>query len=485
MDSYCSKCGNQLIAGANFCSNCGNKINSIDGIEPQDEISSFSEEDSTNDYTDETEDFSEEDSTEDIADETEDVSEEDSTDDYTDETEDFSEEDSTEKYDDTEEDFSDSELTSDYADAIKAFSSEIFESEASDSTKENDDEEEEEEEDNDEDNEDDNEYSYANKPNTSLSSKNYNKESYDYSNVNEFGRNEEYDIEYIKQKISHDILENTIPKEEREEESEYEYEDEDREDSENIEFPIEEFLSLMVNCQAGSFLMGSPRENKELFTKNIAKDIEEYQHKVVLTQPFKISKYLITQNQFKSIMGFNPSKFKENGLNPVECVNWKEAREFCEKLTAKYSDYIPKGYKFDLPTEAQWEYACRAGTQTPLNNGKHIITEKFLDANLNEIAWYVKNTGSPKPVGQKRPNRWGIYDMLGNVWEWCLDWYAPYQRSGNIDPSGPEYGTHRIMRGGSWLSGAWYCRSAYRSYNGPAYRVNNLGFRIVLIKPKQ
>lgn len=229
----------------------------------------------------------------------------------------------------------------------------------------------------------------------------------------------------------------------------------------------------MATCSAGSFKMGSPLDEDARY-KN------EFQHKVTFTKPYQISKYEITQAQYLAIMGENPSYFKfEN--NPVENVSWEEAKSFCDKLNEKYKSKLPSGYRFDLPTEAQWEYACRAGTETQLNSGKNLTTRTGKCPNLEEVSWYYENSDKKThPVGMKKANAWGIYDMHGNVWEWVRDWYGKYSDEETIDPTGPEKSTKRVFRGASWGDYAMYHRSARRIIIDPYYRFIDLGFRIVL-----
>ncbi|MBR4330303.1 MAG: formylglycine-generating enzyme family protein, partial [Candidatus Riflebacteria bacterium] len=192
----------------------------------------------------------------------------------------------------------------------------------------------------------------------------------------------------------------------------------------------------MIKCPAGEFLMGSPKGE-------MGRDLKEIQHKVILSDSFMIGKYEVTQKQYKAVMGKNPSKFK-NDSQPVELVNWNDAKEFCEKLNTKFSSSIPSGFKFDLPTEAQWEYACRAGTNSAFNNGKELTTEYKCD-NLDEVGWYAKNSKFiTHQVGQKQPNSWGIYDMQGNVSEWCRDYDGSFVEGEAKDPLGPEKGTDRV-----------------------------------------
>ena len=230
----------------------------------------------------------------------------------------------------------------------------------------------------------------------------------------------------------------------------------------------------LVKCPAGTFYMGSPMTELGRF-KN------ETQHKVTLTRDFYIGKYPVTQALYKMIMNDNPSQFKGN-TNPVECVIWSKAIEFCEKLNLATEANRPAGYKFDLPTEAQWEYACRAGTETALNNGKNLTAFTGNCFNLDEVGWYNKNSfAKSHSVGMKNPNNWGIYDMLGNVWEWCKDWYTEYSVDDNVDPTGPQIGSLRVSRGGSWEDSPNSCRSAYRGSGRPIREFNSLGFRLALV----
>ncbi len=177
-----------------------------------------------------------------------------------------------------------------------------------------------------------------------------------------------------------------------------------------------------------------------------------------------IGKYEVTQAQYQAIMGTNPSCFRDPDL-PVERVNWHDAMTFCDNLTAieKAAGRLPEGYKYTLPSDGQWEYACRAGTTGDYNVD---------GVELSELAWYDANCGgTTHPVGQKKPNAWGIYDMHGGVWEWCLDWHPDCVGSG------------RVHRGGSWSNYARYCRSAVRDSYSPGNRSSSLGFRVVLAPP--
>jgi formylglycine-generating enzyme required for sulfatase activity len=147
--------------------------------------------------------------------------------------------------------------------------------------------------------------------------------------------------------------------------------------------------------------------------------------------------------------------------------------EFCRKLTERErsAGRLPEGYEYTLPTEAQWEYACRAGATGPYGG----------DGNLNDMGWYNQNSGNTThPVGKKLANAWGLYDMHGNVWEWCFDWYGNYSGGTVRDPTGPASGSARVFRGGCWFQDGVGCRSAFRSWHEPGYRLFNLGFRLAL-----
>ena len=241
----------------------------------------------------------------------------------------------------------------------------------------------------------------------------------------------------------------------------------------------------MVWIEPGTFIMGSPED--EIGRLDF---VGEDQHRVVISSGYWLGKYEVTQAQYKALMGENPSRFRDDN-NPVEQVSWNDAMSFCEKLTEieKIAGRLPEGYRYTLPTEAQWEYACRAGTITAFYNGTNIPTEEqkweVPCSNADPIAWYMHNSGyKTHPIGQKQPNGWGLYDMYGNVWEWCLDWYNSnyYTESPVTDPMGPSTGTYRCARGGSWDNGAYRCRSAAREYDRlPTYNQNgNVGFRVAL-----
>lgn len=229
---------------------------------------------------------------------------------------------------------------------------------------------------------------------------------------------------------------------------------------------VPELDIAMVPIEPGTFMMGSPADE-------LGRDNDELQHRVTLTQSYWLGEKEVTQGQWQALMGSNPSRFTNMGRNsPVEPVSWNDAMEYCRKLTEREgaAGRLPKGYVYTLPTEAQWEYACRAGTA-----GAYA-------GNLDAMGWYSSNSDSmTHPVGQKRANAWGLYDMHGNVWEWCLDWYG-YYPSGNVtDPDGPDSGTVRVFRGGSWSYAAKGARSASRLGDTPGNRYNFVtGFRVAL-----
>lgn len=216
-------------------------------------------------------------------------------------------------------------------------------------------------------------------------------------------------------------------------------------------------LKLML-IPAGRFLMGSDP------TEGLDRD-ESPRHEVLLTKPFYLGAYEVTQAQYVAVMGRGVVTAP---TLPATEVAWYEADEFCQKLSKQLAR------KVRLPTEAEWEYACRAGTTTPYSTGK---APTLAQANYA----IAGNNGRLMPVGSYPPNAWGLYEMTGNVWEWCADWFADYSADAQRDPTGPPTGTARIMRGGGWYTDPWYCRSAYRRPEHAWYgRINDLGFRVVV-----
>lgn len=205
--------------------------------------------------------------------------------------------------------------------------------------------------------------------------------------------------------------------------------------------------------------MGSPSSEPE-------RDSDENQHRVTLTKGFYMGVTEVTQGQWREIMGSNPSNFKGDNL-PVEQVSWNDCQEFIRKLNLQEG-----GNKYRLPTEAEWEYACRAGSTSRFCFGDS-------DGSLEQYAWYNSNSSNKThPVAQKKPNEWGLYDMHGNVWEWCQDWFGDYPSGHVADPDGPSSGSFRVRRGGSWFSYAGVCRSASRHDGTPGGRGGHLGFRL-------
>ena len=223
----------------------------------------------------------------------------------------------------------------------------------------------------------------------------------------------------------------------------------------------------LVQIPAGEFLMGSPDSDSE------ASSDEKPQHRVRITWPFHLGAFEVTQSQYQQVMGSNPSSFKdESGLLPVENVSWTDAQEFCTKLS-ELPQEKQAGRQYRLPTEAEWEYACRAGSTSRYG------FDESRDS-LGSYAWFIENSGGKThPVGQKKPNAWGLYDMHGNVYE-CSDRFGNYDASAVDDPRGPAAGSDRVFRGGSWLNVAWCCRSAYRVRLTPVRPSGNVGFRVAL-----
>ena len=214
----------------------------------------------------------------------------------------------------------------------------------------------------------------------------------------------------------------------------------------------------MVKVKGGTFTMGAIAEQGD-----DAYDNEKPAHKVTLDS-YSIGQTEVTQALWEAVMGNNPSNFKGDDL-PVENVSWNDCQEFIlclNKLT---------GENFRLPTEAEWEFAARGGNKS--KGYKYAGSD-----NIDEVAWYGDN--STRRVALKQPNELGIYDMSGNVWERCQDWYGNYTSDSQINPKGPSTGSYRVLLGGSWLNGAMSCRVSYRCYNNPADRNFILGFRLCL-----
>ena len=253
----------------------------------------------------------------------------------------------------------------------------------------------------------------------------------------------------------------------------------------------------LVFVEAGSFMMGSEDGGGD----------EKPVHEVHITRPFWMGKYEVTQAEYEALLGSNPSHFRKGRVLreeerdwwlwrklagprevvltedtsefPVEQVSWEEAVALCVKLSdrERRAGRLPDGYEFRLPTEAEWEYTARGGA-----GGR---TTKYAGGDvLGTVAWYDGNSeGRPHAVGGKKANELGLHDMTGNVWEWCLDWYGPYEARTSADPSGPATGPYRVYRGGGWSFGASFCRVARRLRDAPADSCDYLGFRVVLAPP--
>jgi formylglycine-generating enzyme required for sulfatase activity len=242
-----------------------------------------------------------------------------------------------------------------------------------------------------------------------------------------------------------------------------------------------------VRIAAGTFQMGAPDGEKD------AGDAEKPRHEETISRPFYLGKYLVTQSEYEALTGKNPSWFSssgggkekvagtETGRFPVENISWEDAVAYCEKLTDRHRG---KGWTFGLPSEAEWEYACRAGTTTPFHfgselNGRQANCDGNYPYGTDEKGPYLQRTSR---VGSYEANKWGLYDMHGNVWEWCRDWYDKdyYRKSDKKDPENTSAGDARVLRGGSFYYNAWFCRAAYRHRLAPAIRLNYLGFRVRL-----
>jgi formylglycine-generating enzyme required for sulfatase activity len=238
----------------------------------------------------------------------------------------------------------------------------------------------------------------------------------------------------------------------------------------------------LVRIPPGKFLMGSPIEEVGRFD-------HEDEHEVAITQPFYLGVYEVTQQEYEEVMGKNPSWFSPKGGGkdkvkgmasrsrqfPVENVSWEEVVEFCRKLSER-TEERRTGRTYRLPTEAEWEYACRGGARetTPFHFGPTLSPDQ---ANISS------RLGRTTVVGSYKPNAFGLYDMHGNIWEWCQDWHDEdyYKRSPPRDPPGPEKGRHRVLRGGAWSSDPRDCRAASRDRDAPGSRDDVIGFRVVCL----
>jgi len=220
-----------------------------------------------------------------------------------------------------------------------------------------------------------------------------------------------------------------------------------------------EFISI----PPGTFQMGGDKIREQ------AEDHENPVHKVTISKAFLMGRFTVTQEQWARVMDTRPSEFTGD-QRPVECVSWHDVQAFVAALNTMEDT---RAYR--LPTEAEWEYAARAGATTAYTFGSET-------SSLDEYAWYKKNApNATRPVGQLKPNAWGLYDMHGNVHEWCQDWFDRhhYAQSPSVDPIGPDTGLARVLRGGDWSSADWYCRCASRSLSSPDRRSGRVGFRLV------
>jgi formylglycine-generating enzyme required for sulfatase activity len=231
--------------------------------------------------------------------------------------------------------------------------------------------------------------------------------------------------------------------------------------------------------RAGSFMMGSPDNDREVH------DFEKPRHEVTISRPFYLGRHEVTQEQWEAVMGSNPYTLDRS--NPYynlpgmaeritrpshpATVSWNDAQDFIRRLNEREG-----GNRYRLPTEAEWEYAARARTTTAYSFGDD-------EGGLGRYAWYGENfiVGGTHPVGQKEPNPWGLYDIHGNAWEWVQDWFDPnyYASSPAVDPQGPQRGTERVVRGGSWHTTATSWRTAFRRDYAPDYRGISIGFRLL------
>jgi formylglycine-generating enzyme required for sulfatase activity len=240
----------------------------------------------------------------------------------------------------------------------------------------------------------------------------------------------------------------------------------------------------LVLIPKGTFMMGSPPDEK-------GSEDDERRHEVTISRDYHLGMHEVTQAQYTKIMGKNPSHFQGDAVaerhpetgrvvkdvdtanHPVEQVSWEDAVEFCQRLSA-LPEEKKAGRVYRLPTEAEWEYACRAGSQMAYSFGSD-------EKSLVNFGWYDSNSKEKThAVGLKKANAWGLYDMHGNVWEWCADWYGEYPKGSATDPRSPEAGSYRVVRGGSWDSDAVNCRSADRYWLAPSFRFSILGFRVAL-----
>ena len=229
----------------------------------------------------------------------------------------------------------------------------------------------------------------------------------------------------------------------------------------------------LVLIPKGAFVMGSPESEEGRYD-------DETQHEVTISKDYYLGVTEVTQGQYEKVMGTNPSYFQKSRVHgsdssryPVDNVSWEDAIEFCKTLS-DLPEEKKAGRVYRLPTEAEWEYACRAGSKSAYSFGES-------SKSLGDYAWFYENSnGQTHPVGEKKANAWGLYDMQGNVWEWCSDWYGQYPKGAVSDPVGPREGSFRVIRGGSYFSEAANCRSANHNRHDPSDRFHYYGFRVAL-----
>ena len=243
----------------------------------------------------------------------------------------------------------------------------------------------------------------------------------------------------------------------------------------NLTFKVGDVTFKMIFVKGGTFQMGSDSGD----------DDERPVHNVTVSD-FYMGEFEVTQALWQEVMGTTVYQQRDKddpsgpmrgvGVDyPMYYVNHTEAEEFCGRLNQRLRSQLPAGYSFALPTEAEWEYAARGGNKTK--------TYTYSGSNyLSDVAWYADNSNSTThAAGSKRANELGLYDMSGNVWEWCTDWYGSYSSSSQTDPRGPSSGSGRVLRGGGWINSATSCRVAYRNVISPSYRIASIGFRLALV----
>jgi formylglycine-generating enzyme required for sulfatase activity len=239
-------------------------------------------------------------------------------------------------------------------------------------------------------------------------------------------------------------------------------------DAENPKEVTNSIGMKFVLIPKGAFVMGSP-------ANELGREDDEVQHQVTINRDFYLGVFEVTQSQYQKVMGENPSEFVGAITSnfPVDSVSWDDAVRFCEELS-ELPEESKIGRTYRLPTEAEWEYACRAGSKTAYRFGD--------SPNLiNDFSWYARNSSNQThPVGQKKSNAWGLYDMHGNVMEWCADFNGDYPQRPVTNPRGPKEGSERIYRGGAWLGAAEQCRSACRNSFTPESGGNSVGLRIAI-----